>query len=137
MINPAPVSDIEFRKAEYRKEQDRPKPTLNDPRHPNDQTLNLEHVGTRLDKLKTTCPTSGIYHFWNISGESSLTFTDNEVNLFVHAPELGIRLTYPCFGVNASSPQFVDHCRAVGAGPAGPAATGPIFRQLTPRKNAI
>ena len=26
-INPAPVSDIEFRKAEYGKEEDRPKPT--------------------------------------------------------------------------------------------------------------
>ena len=36
-IDPAPVSDIEFRKAEYRKEQeDRPKPTSYDPRHPND-----------------------------------------------------------------------------------------------------
>ena len=51
-INPAPVSDIEFRKAEYGKEQeDRPKPTSYDPRHPNDQRLNLEHVGTLLDKL--------------------------------------------------------------------------------------
>ena len=67
-INPAPVSDIEFRKAEYGKEQeDRPKPTSYDPRHPNDQRLNLEHVGTLLDKLKTTCPTSGICQFWNLS----------------------------------------------------------------------
>ena len=115
-INPAPVSDIEFRKAEYGKEQeDRPKPTSYDPRHPNDQRLNLEHVGTLLDKLKTTCPTSGICQFWNLSGESTPTFTDNEeeaVNLVVHTPELGIGLTYPCFGVNASSPQFVDHCSA-------------------------
>jgi len=68
-INPAPVSDIEFRKTEYGKEQDRPKPTLYDPRHPNDQTLNPEHVSTMLDNLKTTCPTSGIHQFWNLSGE--------------------------------------------------------------------
>ena len=57
-INPAP------RKAEYGKVlEDRPKPTSYDPRHPSDQTLNLEHVGTLLDKLKTTCPTSGICQF--------------------------------------------------------------------------
>jgi len=113
-INPAPVSDIEFRKAEYGKEQeDRPKPTLYDPRHPNDQTLNPEHVSTMLDKLKTTCPTSGIHQFWNLSGESTLTANEKEaMNLVVHAPELGIWLTYPCFDVDASSPQFVDHCFA-------------------------
>ena len=51
MHNPAPVSDIQFRKAEYEKEQEnRPKPTLYGPRHPNKQTLNPEHVGTLLDK---------------------------------------------------------------------------------------
>lgn len=110
------MSDIAFRKAEYGKElEDRPKPTSYDPRHPNDQTLNLEHVCTLLDKLKTTCPTSGICQFWNLSGESTRTFTDNEeeaVNLVVYAPELGIRLTYPCFDVDVSSPQFLDHCSA-------------------------
>lgn len=110
-INPAPVSDIEFRKAEYGKEQeDCPKPTLYDPRHPN---LNPEHVSTLLDKLKTTCPTSGIHQFWNLSGESTLTANEKEaMNLVVHAPALGIRLTYPCLDVDASSPQFVDHCSA-------------------------
>ena len=48
-------------------------------------------------------------------GESTLTFTDNEqeaVNLVVHAPELGTWVTYPCFGADASSAHFVDHCSA-------------------------
>ena len=90
-INPAPVSDIEFRKAEYGKEQeDRPKPTSYDPRHPKDQTLNPEHAGTLLDKLKSTCPMSGIRQSWNLSGESTTIFTKNEeeaVNFIVHAQE--------------------------------------------------
>ena len=64
-INPAPVSDIAFRKAEYGKEQeDRPKPTSYDPRHPSDRTLNPEHVSALLDKLKSTCPTSVIHQFY-------------------------------------------------------------------------
>ena len=33
--------------------------------------------------------------------------------------------------------QFVRQSRAVGAGPAGPAAAGPIFGQTNPRKNAV
>ena len=68
-----------------------------------------------LDKCKTTCPTSGIDHVWNLSGESTLTFTYNEeeaMNLVVYAPELGIGLTHPCFDVDASSFQFVHHCSA-------------------------
>ena len=68
-----------FRKAGYgRAQEDHPKPTSYDPRHPNDQTLNPEHVGALLDKLKSTCPTSGIRQFWNLLGESTLTFTENE-----------------------------------------------------------
>ena len=70
------------------------------------------HVCTFLDKLKSTCPTSGI---WNLSGESTLTFTQDEeeaINLIIHAPELGIGLTYSCFDADPSGPQFVDHCSA-------------------------
>ena len=50
-INPAPVSDIEFRKAEYGKEQERPKPTSYDPRHPSDRTPIPKQVDVLLDKL--------------------------------------------------------------------------------------
>ena len=34
------------------------------------------------------------------------------MNLIIHAPELGIGLTYSCFDADTSSPQFVDHCSA-------------------------
>ena len=58
-INPAPVSDIELRKAEYGKEEEN-RPKLTFPRHPSDRTLNPEHVSTLLDKLKSTCTMSGV-----------------------------------------------------------------------------
>ena len=106
------MSDIEFRKAEYGKEQEeRPKPTSYDPRHPSDRALIPEQVDVLLDKLKSACPTSGIYQFWNPSGDSTPSFTDNKeeaLKLIVYAPELGIGLTYPFFDMDTSSAQFTD-----------------------------
>ena len=103
-INPAPVSNIEFRKAEYGKEQeDRPKPTSYDPRHQNDRTLNPEHVEVKLSNVRC----------FGIFPESRHRCSDSEeeaMKLIVHAPELGIGLTNPCFGTDPSGSQFADDC---------------------------
>ena len=52
--NPASVSNIKFRRAEYGKEQEEhPKPTTYDPRHPNGRALNSEQGAVLLENLKS------------------------------------------------------------------------------------
>ena len=71
VVTPAPVSDINFRKAEYGKEIDiHPKPTNYDPRQPGDRMLDPEKVYTFLENLKSICPDAGIMHFWDTSSPS-------------------------------------------------------------------
>ena len=60
------MSDIEFKKAEYGNKQEQcPKPTTFDPRHPSDRTLDSDQIDVLLEKFKSACPDSGVYQFWS------------------------------------------------------------------------
>ena len=117
VVTPAPVSDINFRKAEYGKEIDiHPKPTNYDPRQPGDRMLDSEKVYTFLENLKSICPDAGIMHFWDTSSDSvhiqDKSGGDVEAHsLIIYAPDLGIQPTYVLAQSDPSSPGFIRQCK--------------------------
>ena len=116
MIKPVSVSDIDFRKSEYGKDQRKfLKPALYDPRNPSDRSLNSEHLTDLLSNLQSSCPTSGIFQFWTSTSQKqatevqaeltrapSLSFEDEASRLIIHAPTEDRTL--------GDSIQLADHC---------------------------